>query len=411
FGAMLWLLTGLGILALATNLGGRGAGLAALLAWAFLGNDPLLEANRAHGEAIINICIVWALALLSRQAWPSLGDTVAAGVLLACSTLMKQHMILVPAALAVLYLGRALAAAPASRPALLRHAAIVCGTMAAIGAAAWGLVFAYTWASGSLDAFFYANFEYLLLYASDNDGQSASLERMSRVNAIFLLYLAAALLPLGLLLLRVTRFPESFLLAAFLSAAVITVMPMRFYQHYMQIMVPTLCVGLAVLLGRAFAGTKNAARLQLLGALILCLPMASVHAFTNMTQMPNLSLGFAPGRHAEARDLGLKLNDAVSEEHGIFHYGSEPAIYLYAGQRSPTRFVFSIPLRKVSHPRQEMWLGEVVEMLEADPPEIVVFSRENYWARNDPVTAWVLERYEPATTFGEYEYFHSYRRR
>jgi len=185
-----------------------------------------------------------------------------------------------------------------------------------------------------------------------------------------------------------------------LAAAVDVALPMKFWKHYFNALIPplTLMAGLGcVLLAQAFPRF----------GLILA---ATATTFT-VIPIFGLLAKHAPDSRSIDRvnvpdAIATRIRVAGSDGHDVYVFNYDPLVYAYAGCKPPTRFVLGIELADFSASSGARSAREVEQVLRRTPKWIVVAHPSPYqfadevWRELDHT----LEGYRIEATWTETDY-------
>jgi hypothetical protein len=152
------------------------------------------------------------------------------------------------------------------------------------------------------------------------------------------------------------------LVAAFIDV----VMPLKFWKHYFNALVPPLCLmsGLAAcLLARQM--TANVGRLLTLGV-ILTLAPAAVEVVSHISDSRSF------GRTNVPREIAERISAAGSNGHDVYVFDYDPLVYMYLGNVPPSRFVLGVELAEFAASTGISAEAEIGRVLDGKPRWIVL---------------------------------------
>jgi hypothetical protein len=390
----------------AAGLWGSGSSVGGVLAaafWTVLSGDLRMQGNQPNSEVFLNACLTWAFALLLRPV--AVGSSrqdrirrsvLAAACLLALASLYK-HVAVAPAALVAAAHAAAPEAGSSRRRGVLDLIAI-----AAVGASAWALVFAFFAARGHLEAFYEAVFVFNRSMAGSLRGNvlDGLGELIAGGSPLLPVAPVAALLCAGLWLGRRGGASRRWLLlgAWITGAAIATWLPGKplpaFFPHYYQLWIPPLVVG-AGWSCAAFAASRGAL-VRKLGAVAAGLALLALLAL----ELPSHRLSAEEWSRRkygevfiESRRLALRLKEILPGEYTFYNWGNEPGLYFYT-KRSPPLGVLCVTCMLVQ-PVGGRLLERVTDGLARTRPHLIVLERS--WDPPRSVNRWIVENYALVT--------------
>ncbi len=156
-------------------------------------------------------------------------------------------------------------------------------------------------------------------------------------------------------------------LTIWLVAACIDVaMPLKFWKHYFNALVPPLCLmsGLATsLLAREMAA--NFGRLLIVGVILTLTPAAA-----EMARHVSDSRSF--GRVNVPREIGELIRAGGSNGHDVYVFDYDPLVYVYSGNAPPSRFVLGVELAEFAASTGTSAKTEIGRILASKPRWIVL---------------------------------------
>ncbi len=386
---------------------GRAAGLWAAAFWAVTSGSLRLQANQPNSEVFINACLAGAFALLVRGAGRPMGwvRTLLIGLLFALASLYKQVAVTMP-----MFLALAHVACPPDGPAGRRRALAQVAIMAGIGAAAWGLIFAYFWATGHFQDFYDAVFTYNRFYSTapnSNFGGSyyniTALPRMIfggvlKAKPLLLLTGAGFVAASWQFLKRLDR-SWLFLAAYAVGTHLAVQLPGWAHPHYFQLWLPVLAIGgawgaaaiaRAVRLPGWMGG--NPARFQHLLGLLVWIYLALLEAPNYALSADEWSNRKFGAIFIETKKLGEEIDKLLLPNEGFYEWGDNTGLYFASRRRPIAGLTYFYPL--LDGPLVGTLTKRVLADLEATPPELLIILHQAK-RPSAPFDAWWSSRYRP----------------
>lgn len=408
-------------------------GLTAAAAYALLSVSGPLLGQAAHATHFVNLFVAAGLWALSR--WDDrrpLRSAAAAGLLFGLAILMKQHAVFLAAFGGLMTVHRKWTAGQRGRRATVTAAAVY----GAAALAPYAGVVAVAAASGSFDRFWFWSVTYATSYASADTpwGVAWALFRLTFGRTFTEYPLVWILAGAGLIAVWVARFDfRQRLLATTLAAAsVAAVLPgFNFREHYFVLLLPASSLLAAIALeclARALASV--AARVSASGstsgraseavlapgsrlglAAIRALPFVAMAAFGiaaivngrwyYLDASPDeISRRLYPGNpFVEIRDVAARLAADTTPSDTVAVLGSEPELFVYAGRRSATGYMYVYPLVEPQPYNVRMQREMIAEIEAAAPKYFVYCSVPASWAASPGAPTDILQwfnRYAPA---------------
>lgn len=341
--AVVWMVaTMLGMNAAARRLFGPRAGVAAAALYAIYacwGDYTNLAWN---GELLLNLPLVWAIALAFRPSRSRLRpELLGAGALVACAFLLKQ-----PAAAAAVALGLYLLL-PAYRrarglsfgDALAQTALFSAGFAAVVAITFWRLR-----AAGVLDDALFWIFKHHDMPHGPKD--IIFWERLEVAGVWFLLACFPLVAAAAAGLSRGGRWvswegkeAERLSLWLLLVTAMLGVSASgRFYLHYFDLLVPPLALAAAPVVAALLAGTATAEGVWPLRPRSMRRVLAGTAIVFVVLQVVGLA------KRTKGSDAGAYVKTIAAPGDEMFVWGELTRAYLYAGLRPATRYVAAYPL-------------------------------------------------------------------
>ena len=380
-------------------LGGVPGGLWAAAFWAVICNDLWLWANQPNIEVGMNACLVWAFALMIRADRRKLqwGRWLAIGGLFALATLYKPVAITFPALLGLFHLLASLRDRQERKLAFL-HICI----MAAVGLAAWAVVFAYFAATGRFTVFYDTIFKYAGYYAESRGGsvftnifKGLSYQFFARAmkSTPVLMVFAVAGTIYGLC--KGSRTHWLLLLGFLIGAYLAIALPGRFYNHYYQLWLVPLVIGAGwavCVIGPKAKPTAKLARsaVAVVGLIILLCLVLPQYRYT-----PDEWSAYKQGpQYIIAKGVAEEINSLLAPGETLYVLGINPGFYFWTQRRPPTGVIWSTDL--ANNPLAEEHTKRALADLEREKPEVFVINRLHAQVPPDhPVIKWAQDQYVP----------------
>jgi hypothetical protein len=185
-----------------------------------------------------------------------------------------------------------------------------------------------------------------------------------------------------------------------IAACVDVAMPLKFWKHYFNALVPPLCLisGLALTL-LARERPASFARTMIAGVILTLVPAVAEmirHAGDSRTiDRPNVPL-----------EIADRIKAVGTTGHDVYVFNYDPLVYAYTRTTPPSRFVLGIELSDFSASAGTSGAEEIGRILGGRPRWIVVAQPSPY-SYNSRVT-WELEMalrdYELDSTYDETDY-------
>lgn len=248
------------------------------------------------------------------------------------------------------------------------------GLLAAIAIAA-GLLptliaTAYYWWEGALQAYLDATFRANVAYVDEPLAWSTVLVRL-RYGLLPISGLLVWPAVLAVMARRSSLGPRQRLICLWLTlwliaACIDVVMPLKFWKHYFNALVPPLCLmsGLgACLLARERAA--NFARLLAVGVILTLTPAA-------VEMLRHISDSRSFGRANVPREIGERIRAGGSNGHDVYVFDYDPLVYVYSGNLPPSRFVLGVELAEFAASTGTGADAEIHRILDRKPRWIVL---------------------------------------
>jgi hypothetical protein len=311
---------------------------------------------------------------------------VAAGLLLGCAVLMKQH--------GAAFVGMGISWVAIMTPQRQRAARV--GALLGAALVPYLIVCAVLAISGGFTRFWFWTVRYALLYG----GGLRAGEALSTLWARFAPIVGAApglwlLACVGLLAIRrvdASRGRRSFVLLLVAFSALAVLPGFHFRPHYFILTLPA-CALLVALVAR-FLGQKlgpfgriPAIRFGIPLALVL---LSAGHSFyvqrVELFGMSPAELSrhmYWPNPFVESVELASWIRDNTEEGDRIAVMGSEPQIFFYSGRRSATGYVYTYAMME-DQPYALQMQEEMIREITVAEPKLILFVRNEYsWLRTE----------------------------
>jgi hypothetical protein len=333
----------------------------------------------------MNVCAMGAVALLCEhwsRRW-AIPRAVAIGLLLTLDTFYKQ----VTAPLAVLLVVSHWVEPPAgvSRGKALLHGLV----MAMTAALCWGAYLMWLRHDGTFAAFWEANFDFNRAYskAAGSFGIFANLLggiTSPPSNGHWTLFWIVPLYLLSVALLcaagnGISRRAKWLLASTFAGSFFAMAAPGNYFPHYFQLLLPGLCVSVAVLRQarwdylRVNIGKGRETILIIVGAFFF-IDAGRFFAYP-VEQWPVLKYDTQDDVNALA--LAGVLDRELQANETFYEWGAEPQLYFYSKRRPVTAILSDMVLSFPGYqgPWSERMVSDTVEQLRRAQPELAVIRR------------------------------------
>jgi hypothetical protein len=355
------------------NIGERlGGALGAFLYLLYMSRPDGLAANT---EVINNLCITAASALLfSEMLRPAqalrTGRLFAAALLFGIGLQIKYVVLPEAVSLCCLVLVRAWRGSTGTpRVAGLAGLAMLGGILPTVAATL------YFWWAGALQPYLDANLFANAAYLSVPLTWGTTLSRLR-----YGLLPIAALLPVPLLLVALQRNEPTrrfgvlmlWLTVWLIAAAVDVALPLKFWKHYFNALLPPLALA-AGLAAALLADGLRRRRPWFAFAAIGCLAIPAV-----LLMVKHLADSRSIERPNVPRAIAERIRQAGTDGRDIYVFNYDPLVYSYADAVPPTRFVLGIELADFDMSSGAMPLREVDRILQRMPDWIVLAEPSPY---------------------------------
>jgi len=364
---------------------GPAAGLSAAACWTIVSADLGLEANEPNTELFINVCLVWAFAILVSAHGSSLRSRslLLVAVLFSAASLFKPLAIVPAGMMGAAHVGLA---PRDTRGKAIAHVLMMLGLVVA----AWGVVAAYFAATGRFQAFNDAVFTYNGFYGGSvirNLGRSFGLRRLFP-HAFLPVQLVLGALTAAGVAYRMRHTPRYgvFMIAAMVATYVQVALPGRFFPHYYQLWLPVLSIGAGIGMVSLMARPRWQFVAACLALCALCVYEWSAFALSP-DEWSQRKYGTV---FVESRNLGRELDAALKAGETFYEWGSESGLYFYSGRRPQTGVFFNYPL--IGGPLVDKLTPRVLADLDRRQPELFIIHQA--YAFSGPISKWFSTRYQ-----------------
>ena len=369
------------VYALARRLFDACTGLVAAAAFARLSLSLFFLGIFAHAEHfVLPLALAGIWLLLRAISSGRLRTFFASGLLLGCSTLMKQHAAAF-AAFAVLYLAwHWFSHGPINwRQAARTIAMLTAGVLLPIALTCLILL-----GCGVFGTFWLWTFTYASQYALMNPLSMGAASLWHQITLLMRPMLPLSLLaPIGLATLswKKQARPHSVFMVLFFTFSFLSTCPrMTFGAHYLVLLLPAVAIlaGIgAKTLGDWLARPDSQ---NLKTAIPIALAVLAMAYGVYFERMPLLQLEpaklsrmeYGPNPFPESLEIARYIREHSSKDDSIAVIGSEPEIYFYAQRRSATGYLYVYPLME-EHPYVPRMHREMIHEIESSRPEFMVF--------------------------------------
>jgi hypothetical protein len=158
------------------------------------------------------------------------------------------------------------------------------------------------------------------------------------------------------------------------------------------LLLPALAIGSGWLVVRALATRASSALVVISAALTLALTARVYQSLVTVDEVPRLKFGGYGFDLLETQRMGPWIAGRLPAGGVLYHWGPEPGVYFFAGQRTPVPWVYNMPLTDRTA-RAGRYSAALLAQLEARPPDLIVASRRELRVVDHPVETWLEERY------------------
>ena len=394
------LLTLVGVYACGRSAGfGNAGGIFAAVLWTLLCADMGLTANQPDPEAFINTCVTLAAAILlystslPQRRWIRF---IGVGALLAAATFYKHNAALL---CAMLLLGYIIAHRHTLRQALMDAA-----MAAAVVAAAWCVLLAHAYFTGSLAATVDVLFRQNVAYSNGSFGHNLATGLLP--DRLFPPFMTWAIAPLTLVLIfagiklaRRTQVDAGgwTIIAAWAVGVWMTIaLTGHVYAHYYVLWLPVTCVAA----GWAAAGLWASRHVLWRAAVVVSAVCVIVRQAAQFTLPPQqwVRRQFPYYDVAAQNAFALQLGRLLRPDESFYELGEDNTLYFLSCHSPPSGLLFIDPLIYGSDTRSA-W-KRLMSDFAMRPPDMVVLSSDwlPFFSPDAPVFPWLRANYDPYPT-------------
>lgn len=366
---------------LATRLYEARVGIAAGVAFALLTLPTATRGLTSNSEHFILLFAMAGLAGLFAAKRPVVWISIASGVAMGVSFVIKQHGAVFIIIGLVAVCQRAWNHATEKRRAIMVHG----GAYSIATSLPFIAVCVYIAMRGIFEDFWFWTFTVAGAYAS-----TISLSKGMELLANILPSLVAPVIPIWLLACvglasplwaKKQRENQPFLLVFLALSLAMVSIGLYFRPHYFLLMFPVLAIlsgaGVVRLCELAKSQAKSSSMIG--AALVLMVAFTLVHEREDLFQSTTtevLRKAYGVQLFPEAPEIARYIQMNTSPEDRILVLGSEAEIYFYAQRRAATIYVYVYPLME-NHPYALKMQKEMIERAERDSPKFVVLIMEH----------------------------------
>jgi hypothetical protein len=190
------------------------------------------------------------------------------------------------------------------------------------------------------------------------------------------------------------------LFAWLVAASVDVALPMKFWKHYFNALIPPMCLiaGLSAVLLARRAGTWR--RWVGVGLAVATILPAAGLMIRHVSDSRSISHPNVP------RELARHIQQGGSDGHDIYVFNYDPLVYAYADATPPTRYTLGIELSEFSGSAGSRSVAEIRRVLDGEPRWIVVADPSPYGftPRIWTMLSQQLSSYRLAASFDESDY-------
>jgi len=367
--------------------GGIISGLWAAVLWIIVSGTFELEGRDPNTEVFINVCGIWAFAILvkSRKEGLSTKHAILVGLLFTFGSFFKPVFV----AYAV-FLMCAHVAFPHGGAANRKKALTDALLIGAVGAISWILMFGYFAATNRFEIFYDTIVSYNSYYSGNILANIfAPFRGRSEMFLDFMNPLAGCAIA-GLILAFIYNRRQAALLAAFVASTWIAIaLPGRFYAHYFQLWLPVLIVGSSWAIGHFAASEKIQLRLASYAAGIV---LAGILVFNQISPYQSAwAKDWTPFINpplVAGAETARQINSLLTEDETFLLWGNTPNLYFLSGRKPPTAILFEQHLNE--SPVSERLVNRVKDDLARRRPELLIAESGKRLAPD-----WIARDYEP----------------
>jgi hypothetical protein len=184
------------------------------------------------------------------------------------------------------------------------------------------------------------------------------------------------------------------------AACIDVVMPLKFWKHYFNALVPPLCLMSALaacLLAREVSA--NVGRLLTIGV-VLTLTPAAVEIARHVSDSRSI------GRPNVPHEIADRINAGGTNGHDVYVFDYDPLVYVWTGNTPPSRFVLGVELAEFAASTGASAEAEIARILDSQPRWIVL-ERPSPYRYTDAILRELnvaLRNYRLDGTFTETDY-------
>lgn len=372
------------------------AGLLAAASFVFLTLAPDISGFTRQSEHIVNfwtLAGVWCMTLALTGSGLRLGKIVLhskfwlilSGICMCWAMLVKPNAIYLIPAVGVWLLLHDFWAAPRSWKNLIVNG--LCYSMGVLGM--FAMMCLYIWSKGAWSAFY----EFAIVEAGkyadafdkkEGDAMLSAVYRYLNEHYQGLLFLSY--FGLAAIWFSGAELYKKVGLVLLYAAGFATITPgWRFFGHYWLMWMPFVALSIGAagyalqqIVQKRFKSAVFAAFTPLLPLLVLLFHFVSYKSYyltPNFNQLLEKTYGVNP--FAELKKLGDLLAKRTQKGDKLALVGSEPQLYVYTGNDSPTRHAYFSYLMQdtLKTPQAKVWQREFITDLEREKPRFIVFTR------------------------------------
>jgi hypothetical protein len=375
--------------------GSTGTGLWAALFWTAICSDLVLQANQPNTEVFINACVIWAFALLlkSNDRPPWFWRYFTIGALLAIASLYKTVVIGIAATLGGVHL-----AFPPGDPPDRRVAFKQVWVMAAVGGAAWALVFVYFAVVGHVKDFYEIVFTFNRYYAGNIiKNLVIGLYRFKGMFTFLVPFIYTTCIWAVLVKPKELRRPWLLLGGLIIGSHIAFALPGKLFPHYYQYWLPVVAVTAAWTIEE---WGRFAERYSLW---VKCYTGSIILVFMVAYEFPNYKISPAEWSQkkyreifVESKEMGEEIRRILKPGETFYEWGNESGLYYYSLRSPPSGVLFQYHLSK-KWPYSASLVNRLVKDLEKAQPELFLIPERLVSGINfpNPVLSWFCTRYRP----------------
>ncbi len=372
---------------IARRCGGITAGIVAAICFALTSSDPGTAGEGCNREIFMSTLILssWWLAgsVHRHKPWPIFLAGLSLGLASCLKTVVVVHWLL---------LALWIAWDVARRPHTHRTSVAVIRVLlwfAAGPTLIWSASFGYFWLTDRLWAFIDAVFLFNMQYSQDSGSAFARFQQFfspaghpfifDSALPLWLAAIPATLWLLWVIFSRHERHPLASLALLIIAGYIAVCLPGRAWPHYYYLMIPPLCIVVAVSLSHAIESIIRAINMSRSWKLLrIILPATLVAALlwtqysSYISQSPfGITVTRYNSRDFWGRAIGEKIQAVTDPDDSIFVYGNEAEMYYYANRKCATRYTMITGMR-VGDPTAAHRRKLLIDDLKRDPPRIII---------------------------------------